>query len=65
MEEFLKNGSRKSPLPSATEEAGKDIPCTAMLAADKTSIMTEMMDCFCDNAALREQYIFKGIASQY
>lgn len=126
-EEFLKNGSRRSPLPSAAEGAGKDIQCTAMisdrfltaeelgsikrmhwsienrlhhvlddtfredrspakksrnnlalirkyaynilrlamLATEKTCIMTEMMDCFCDNAALREQYIFKGIASLY
>ena len=30
-----------------------------------TDIMTEMMDCFCDNAALREQYVFKGIAGLY
>ena len=28
-------------------------------------IMTEMMDCFCDNATLREQYVFQGIASLY
>lgn len=37
----------------------------AMLATEKTGIMTEMMDCFCDNAALREQYIFQGITSLY
>lgn len=30
-----------------------------------TNIMTEMMDCFCDNADLREQYVFKGIAGLY
>lgn len=29
----------------------------AMLETGMTNIMTEMMDCFCDNAALREQYV--------
>lgn len=37
----------------------------AMLKTEKAEIMTEMMDCFCDNADLREQYIFKGITSLY
>lgn len=37
----------------------------AMLATEGNGIMTEMMDCFCDNAALREKYIFKGITSLY
>ena len=37
----------------------------AMYETGLTNIMTEMMDCFCDNAALREQYVFQGIASLY
>ena len=37
----------------------------AMYGTGLTDIMTEMMDCFCDNAALREQYVFQGIASLY
>lgn len=37
----------------------------AMYETDLTNIMTEMMDCFCDNAALRERYVFQGIASLY
>ncbi len=37
----------------------------AMYETGITNIMTEMMDCFCDNADLREQYVFKGIASLY
>lgn len=126
-EEFLEKGSRRFPVPSTAEGAGKDIQCTAMISdlfltaeelgnikrmhwsienrlhhvlddtfredrspakksrnnlslirkyaynilrlamleTGMTSIMSEMMDCFCDNAALREKYIFKGIASLY
>lgn len=126
-EEFLRKGSRRVPVPSAEEGAGKDVQCTALISdliltaeelgsikrihwsienrlhhvlddtfredrspAKKsrnnlslirkyaynilrlamyetglTNIMTEMMDCFCDNAALREQYVFQGIASLY
>lgn len=37
----------------------------AMHETGMTNIMTEMMDCFCDNASLREQYVFKGIAGLY
>ena len=37
----------------------------AMYETGMTNIMTEMMDCFCDNAALRERYVFQGIASLY
>lgn len=37
----------------------------AMYETGITNIMTEMMDCFCDNAVLREQYVFKGIAGLY
>lgn len=37
----------------------------AMYETGLTTIMTEMMDCFCDNAALREKYVFEGIASLY
>lgn len=37
----------------------------AMYETGLTNIMTEMMDCFCDNASLREQYVFQGIASLY
>ena len=37
----------------------------AMYETGLTNIMTEMMDCFCDNAALRERYVFQGIASLY
>lgn len=37
----------------------------AMLETGITNIMTEMMDCFCDQAALRERYVFEGIASLY
>ena len=37
----------------------------AMYETGLTMIMTEMMDCFCDNGALREQYVFQGIASLY
>lgn len=37
----------------------------AMYETGLTNIMTEMKDCFCDNAALREQYVFQGIASLY
>ena len=37
----------------------------AMYETGLTNIMTEMMDSFCDNAALREQYVFQGIASLY
>lgn len=126
-EEFLKNGSRRVPAPSAEEGAGKDIQRTALisdliLSAEElgnikrmhwsienrlhhvlddtfredrsparksrnnlslirkyaynilriamndtalTNVMTEMMDCFCDDTALREQYVFQGIASFY
>lgn len=126
-EEFLKKGSKRVPVPSAGEETGKDVQCTALISdliltaeelgnikrmhwsienrlhhvlddtfredrspAKKsrnnlslirkyaynilrlamyetglTNIMTEMMDCFCDSAALRERYVFQGIASLY
>ena len=126
-EEFLRKGSKRIPVPSAEEGAGKDVQCTALISdlnltaeelgsikrmhwsienrlhhvlddtfredrspAKKsrnnlslirkftynilclamyetglTNIMTEMMDCFCDNAALREKYVFQGIASLY
>ena len=37
----------------------------AMYETGLENIMTEMMDCFCDNAALRERYVFQGIASLY
>lgn len=37
----------------------------AMLETNITGIMTEMMDSFCDNASLREQYVFKGISGLY
>ena len=37
----------------------------AMHETGITNIMTEMMDCFCDNADLRERYVFKGIAGLY
>ena len=37
----------------------------AMYETGLANIMTEMMDCFCDNAALRERYVFQGIASLY
>ena len=37
----------------------------SMLEAGMTNIMTEMMDCFCDNAVLREQYVFQGITGLY
>ena len=37
----------------------------AMYETGMTNIMTEMMDCFCDNAVLRERYVFQGIASLY
>lgn len=37
----------------------------AMSETGLTNVMTEMMDCFCDNAVLREQYVFQGIASLY
>ena len=37
----------------------------AMYETGMTTVMTEMMDCFCDNAALREQYVFQGITSLY
>ena len=37
----------------------------AMYGTGLTTVMTEMMDCFCDNTALREQYVFQGIASLY
>lgn len=37
----------------------------AMYETGLTNVMTEMMDCFCDNAVLREQYVFQGIASLY
>ena len=37
----------------------------AMYETGLADIMTEMMDCFCDNAALRERYVFQGIASLY
>jgi len=127
LEEFLKKGSRRCPVPSAAEGRGREIQCTAMISdliltaeelgnikrmhwsienrlhhvlddtfredrspAKKsrnnlalirkyaynilrlamletgiTNIMTEMMDCFCSKAALREQYVFKGIAGLY
>lgn len=126
-EEFLREGSRRVPAPSAEEGIGKDIQCTALISdltltaeelgnikrmhwsienrlhhvlddtfredrspakksrnnlslirkfaynilrlamyeTGMTTIMTEMMDCFCDNAALREQYVFQGITSLY
>ena len=31
-EEFMKKGSRRVPAPSAEEEAGKDIQCTALIS---------------------------------
>ena len=127
LEEFLKKGSMRAPVPSAAEGTGKDIQCTAMISdltltaeklgsikrmhwsienrlhhvlddtfredsspakksrnnlalirkyaynilrlsmleAGMTNIMTEMMDCFCDNAVLREQYVFQGITGLY
>lgn len=127
LEEFLKKGSMRAPVPSAEEGTGKDIQCTAMISdltltaeklgsikrmhwsienrlhhvlddtfredrspakksrnnlalirkyaynilrlsmleAGMTNIMTEMMDCFCDNAVLREQYVFQGITGLY
>lgn len=37
----------------------------AMCETGMANVMTEMMDCFCDNAALRERYVFQGIASLY
>ena len=37
----------------------------AMNETGLTNIMTEMMDCFCDDASLRERYVFQGIASLY
>ena len=37
----------------------------AMCVTGLTNVMTEMMDCFCDNAALRERYVFQWIASLY
>lgn len=37
----------------------------AMYETGITNIMTEMMDYFCDNAVLREQYVFKGITGLY
>ena len=37
----------------------------AMYETGLANIMTEMMDCFCDNAALRERYVFQDIASLY
>ena len=37
----------------------------AMLQTGETGTMTEMMDCFCDHAELRGQYLFKGVASLY
>lgn len=37
----------------------------AMNETGMTNIMTEMMDCFCDNALLRERYVFRGITSLY
>lgn len=37
----------------------------AMYETGLANIMTEMMDCFCDNAVLRERYVFQGIASLY
>ena len=126
-EEFLRQGSRRVPAPSAEEDVGKDVQCTALisdliLTADElghikrmhwsienrlhhvlddtfredrspakksrnnlslirkyaynilrlamyetglTNIITEMMDYFCDNAVLRERYVFQGIASLY
>ena len=126
-EEFLREGSRRVPAPSAEEDVGKDVQCTALisdliLTADElghikrmhwsienrlhhvlddtfredrspakksrnnlslirkyaynilrlamyetglTNIITEMMDYFCDNAVLRERYVFQGIASLY
>ena len=118
--EFLKKGSRRVPVPSAEEEIGKDIQCTALISdliltaeelgsikrmhwsienrlhhvwtthsgkiarqpkspeticrssenlhttscawhvRDRSDKYNDrMMDCFCDNATLREQYVFK------
>ena len=37
----------------------------AMNETGLTNIMTEMMDCFGDDASLRERYVFQGIASLY
>lgn len=37
----------------------------AMYETGLINIMTEMMDNFCDDAALREKYVFQGIASLY
>ena len=127
MEDFLKRGSRRVPVPFTEEGAGKDIQCVALISdliltaeelgnikrmhwsienrlhhvlddtfredrspakksrnnlslirkyvynilrlamyeTGQTNIMTEMMDCFCDNTALREQYVFQGITSLY
>lgn len=37
----------------------------AICVTGLSNVMTEMMDCFCDNVALRERYVFQGIASLY
>lgn len=37
----------------------------AMSEIGLTTVITEMMDSFCDNTALRERYVFQGIASLY
>lgn len=37
----------------------------AMMAGDCTEIMTEMMDCFCDDVSLGKKYIFQVIRSLY
>lgn len=37
----------------------------AMYETGLTKIITEIIDCFCDNTALREQHVFQGIASLY
>lgn len=127
-EDFLKNGSRRVPVPANSQAEGKDIQRVAMVSdrcmsaeelarikrehwsvenrlhhvlddsfredrsparasrnnlalirkfafnilrlamlekEEGNNIMTEMMDSFCDDAALREKYVFSGIASLY
>ncbi len=37
----------------------------AMMAEEGIKIMTEMMDCFCDNVSFAEKYVFQEIGSLY
>ena len=37
----------------------------SMLETGMPNVMSEMMDCFCDNAVLRERYVFQGITGLY